>query len=157
MRILLIIMLFLVGCKSSDNYENCKGADLENCLIVNEDNLRRFSEQCTKLAACIGGTSEIVHFSNQKHNPYACSITKKGKTRDKNIYFYPKAEITFGQVTSQGLGNEIYACEMVTETGWFSDASYEEMDRSIKQWRKEQEERNKPAKPLPPIKVRERI
>lgn len=157
MKYLIILALFVAGCSKS-NYDNCE-SNLDKCLIVDSDNLRGFSDQCQKLAACIGGKGEIVHLSNQRTNPYACSVEKQGKTRLKSNYFYPKGEISFGRVSSGGLSNEIASCELATETGEKSDKRYAKLDELFKRIDKDRAERKKREeefnKPLPPVKVRE--
>jgi hypothetical protein len=95
---------------------------------------------------------EVVHLINQKRNPYTCSISKMGKTRQKNKYFYPKGDVMFDELRSDNLENEISVCEMMTETGDSSDRRYEEYDEMFKKI--DENKYKKPERRKEPMKIR---
>lgn len=135
MKYLVFVFMLAILCGCTDFKKT------EVRIIINDHNMRQFSDQCEKLAKCLKAEGEIVHFSNQPHEPYACSIVKNGKTRKKTIYFYPKAECWFDEWEFDGLGNEIKSCEMVTETGEQSDEEYARMDEMFKEMDKQKKRR----------------
>ena len=137
MKYLILFSFLLAGCSSP------LSTKIEDGKIITDKNLRYFSDQCEKLAKCVGGTGEIVHFQDQSHNPYACSINKTGKTRKKSLYFYPKAEIYFGEIQFDGFLNAISACEMTNETGEQSDSEYARRDETLKAINRQKAERLK--------------
>lgn len=152
-----LVLILLVGCTSEyDSQDKACRTDLENCKLVSESNLRSFHDNCLKLAECMKSDGEVVHFNNQSYNNlYACSIHKKGKTRIKGQYLYPKAELSFGKASSSRLENEITVCEIMTETGNQSDEYYKRLDESFKRLRENNKKEKEASKPLPPMKIRE--
>lgn len=152
-----ILALLLIGCsKSSDsNKESCKN-NLDKCVLIRDSNLSLLNNDCEKLATCMGSEWEIIHFSNQPNNPYACSIWKKTKNYGhKGTYFYPKGSISFGRVEFEGLDNEIAVCELMTETGQKSDKRYKELEELFKKIDEDRAKRGI-VEPRPkPLKIRE--
>lgn len=150
--LMLALVATLVGC--SDDNDACKN-DLNHCKLVSESNLRHFHDKCQALAKCMKAEFEVIHFNNQSHNPYACSIHKQGKTRRKGWYLYPKASLSFGEAHSSGLENEIAVCEIMTETGNQSDTYYKSLDEAFKKIDEDRRKSNEPKPTAPPMKIRE--
>lgn len=123
MKLLIILsLILLVGCDQVTKLVVTEGK------LVTKENLRYFADQCYALAKCMGAKGEVIYMPKQTNDPYACNIQKKGKTRNKGRYFYPKAGLTFGEIKFDGFENEITVCELTNETGRASDAAYAQLD-----------------------------
>lgn len=155
MKYLFLLLIVLAGCTDSKySYrEKVCTSDLKNCQLVYSENLRFFHDKCMELAKCMRAQGEVVHFNNQPHNPYACSITKKGKTRSKGQYLYPTASLSFGRA-DLSFENELTVCEIMTETGRHSDEEYRKVDQVFEAMAKRRQQRKEPTPP-PPMKIRE--
>lgn len=152
MRTLLLSLLALAAC-SQDNPEACKN-DIENCRLVSSENLRQFHDKCKELAQCMKADYEVVSFANQSSNPYTCSITRKGKLRTHNWYLYPAGSISFDRVWFDNFDNAIKVCEMMTDSGEFSEANYKMWEERYKDIERRQKEREAGPPKEPPMKIR---
>jgi hypothetical protein len=140
MRHFILIGLLLLLSACSENPKDPCEDDLNNCsLITSSWGLESLNQDCMKLAKCMNMEFEILQFTNQPHNSYACSIWKQELKYKKAHYYYPQAEISFGKVSYSRLTEAITTCEMMTGTGskslkYYQDleALFDKMDKSKK-------------------------
>lgn len=139
MKLIVLVLLVLIsGCTDKRKCEN----DLENCVLIQSAwEIQALNDSCEKLATCMKMDWEIVQFSNQSHNPYACSIWKHANGYRRAAYFYPKGDLSFGTVRFNHLDEAITTCEMVTGTGDKSKEYYEELKRVFKAMDKERDDK----------------
>lgn len=133
MRLWILILLLLASC--THDKEACKN-DLDNCHLVNENTLAQYESACGKLAKCMKADYTLLHFQSQSRNPYACSIklhnTRTNKYPAKGRFFYPKARISFGEMELDYLEEAVATCELMTETGEYSDDTIDAQIKSYK-------------------------
>lgn len=149
----ILLLLFLTSC-SFEKQPPCK-SDLNNCVMISTEwQLQALNADCEKLSKCMKMDWEILHFTFQPHNPYACHLQKTENGYTRSHYFYPKGEISFGEVSYDRLSHAISTCEMMTGTGEKSKQRYDEINALFKKMDEDRAKTNKP-KPTPAVKVRE--
>lgn len=142
-KLLIVLLLTLTGCCESWS------ETVEDRVKEVNANITALSKQCKRLGKCLKGKAEIASFPNQKHAPYACSITVD---QNRSRYFYPDVDLGFGDIGSAQtmFENAIVACELVTKTGEYSDAEIKKREAFFKaldaERDKEQQEKTKKVK-----------
>lgn len=115
MKYLIILILLLTSC-TMGSYDEVGETYIKNKIHHYVRDVENMKGPCIKLGKCMGGTYRIVHFPNQDHAPYACDIRVDTK---RDWYFYPDADLMFGDLDMNYFQHAQAVCELLKERRFF--------------------------------------